>query len=228
EGESYADACEFAEDLRLLRASLAENGGGRVARQLLDPLLRQVETFGFHLHTLDVRQHARVHARAVEELARGASIVDEGVAAGDGPVEGDEGGALPEAPSPETAAALEGLRAVAALKREFPPESIRSHVISGARGTSDVLRLVWLAESCGVRVAADESRSDPGLMPVPLFESIEDLRNCAGVCRTLWSSSEYAPYLDSWGRRQEVMLGYSDSNKDGGMLTSTWEIFKAH
>jgi phosphoenolpyruvate carboxylase len=65
-------------------------------------------------------------------------------------------------------------------------------------------------------------------MPVPLFESIEDLRNCPEACRALWTSREYAPYLDSWGRRQEVMLGYSDSNKDGGMLTSTWEIFKAH
>ncbi len=228
EGESYADAEEFAEDLSLLRASLVEGRGGRVARQLLDPLLRQVETFGFHLHTLDVRQHARVHARAVEELARGASIVDEGGAVGNGSAEGDKKETLPEAPSSETAAALEGLRAVAALKREFPPESIRSHVISGARGTSDVLRLIWLAEGCGVRVAADDSKRDPGLMPVPLFESIEDLRNCADVCRSLWSSSEYAPYLDSWGRRQEVMLGYSDSNKDGGMLTSTWEIFKAH
>jgi phosphoenolpyruvate carboxylase len=234
DGESYADAEEFAEDLRLVRASLVEGRGARVARQLLDPLLRQVDTFGFHLHTLDVRQHARVHALAVEELARGASIVDEGVAVGNGTGEGGEGNregegrVQPAAPSSETAAALEGLRAVAELKREFPPESIRSHVISGARGASDVLRLVWLAEACGVRVAADDSKGDPGLMPVPLFESIEDLRNCAGVCRALWRSSEYAPYLDSWGRRQEVMLGYSDSNKDGGMLTSTWEIFKAH
>ena len=252
EGEAYARAEEFAEDLRVVRASLAEGGGARLARLLLDPLLRQVEAFGFHLHTLDVRQHARVHTRAVEELARGASIEADGEKGrrGDGETErrGDEESkrvdedeavgapsprhpvtlSLPEAASTETAAALEGLRAVAELKREFPPESIRSHVISGARGASDVLRLVWLAESCGVRVAADESKGDPGLMPVPLFESIEDLRNCAGVCRALWTSAEYAPYLDSWGRRQEVMLGYSDSNKDGGMLTSTWEIFKAH
>jgi len=70
--------------------------------------------------------------------------------------------------------------------------------------------------------------SDPGVMPVPLFESIEDLRNCPVVCRHVWTSADYARLLDSWGRQQEVMLGYSDSNKDGGMLTSTWEIFKAH
>src|SRR5205085_7454737 len=75
-GDAYTDAAAFAEDLRLLRASLAGGDGARVARQLVDPLVRQVETFGFHLHTLDVRQHARVHARAAEELARGAGIVD--------------------------------------------------------------------------------------------------------------------------------------------------------
>ncbi|MFL6333710.1 MAG: phosphoenolpyruvate carboxylase [Pyrinomonadaceae bacterium] len=225
--DPYADAGAFKADLRLLRESLAEGGARRLARQLVDPIMRQVETFGFHLHTLDVRQHARVHARAAEELARGASIVDESEAVGDGGAGGPEL-KLPEAPSTETAAMLDALRAVAALKREFPPESIRSHVISGARGAADVLRLVWLAESCGVSVAAAAERGDPGLMPVPLFESIEDLRNCPGVCRALWTSSEYAPYLDSWGRRQEVMLGYSDSNKDGGMLTSTWELFKAH
>ncbi|HEX8339139.1 MAG TPA: phosphoenolpyruvate carboxylase, partial [Pyrinomonadaceae bacterium] len=225
--EAYPDAAAFASDLRLLRGSLAGGGALRLARQLVDPLVRQAETFGFHLHTLDVRQHARVHARAAEELARGASILDEGDAArGGGETAGPS--TLPEAPSAETAATLDALRAVAALKREFPPESIRSHVISGARGAGDVLRLVWLAESCGVRVAAEAERKDPGLMPVPLFESIEDLRNCPRVCRALWTSLEYAPYLDSWGRRQEVMLGYSDSNKDGGMLTSTWEIFKAH
>src|SRR6185369_7309297 len=68
----------------------------------------------------------------------------------------------------------------------------------------------------------------PGVMPVPLFESIEDLRQAPEICRTLWTSPAYAPFLDSWGRRQEVMLGYSDSNKDGGMLTSSWEIHKAH
>jgi phosphoenolpyruvate carboxylase len=209
---AYADADAFVADLRLLRESLAAGGGLRLARALVDPLVRQAETFGFHLHALDLRQHARVHARAVEELARGA----------------EASASLPEAPSQETAAVLDALRAAAELKREFPPEGIRSHVISGARGREDVLTLVWLAETSGVRVAADERRRDPGLMPVPLFESIEDLRNCPEVCRALWTSKEYAPYLDSWGRRQEVMLGYSDSNKDGGMLTSTWEIYKAH
>jgi phosphoenolpyruvate carboxylase len=114
------------------------------------------------------------------------------------------------------------------LKRTYPPRAIRSYVISETRSAADVLSLIWLAELSGVRVAASDDGADPGLMPVPLFESIEDLRNCPSICRNLWMHHDYAPLLDSWGRQQEVMLGYSDSNKDGGMLTSTWEIFKAH
>jgi phosphoenolpyruvate carboxylase len=219
EAFAYEGADELARDLSLVRESLDGNGGGQAARLLLDPLVRQVETFGFHLHTLDVRQHARVHARAVAELSNAPAVEDEAA----------EGATvLPATPSEETRAMLDSLRAVAALKEEFPPEAIRSHVISGARGAADVLALVWLSELSGVSVKARPDRGDPGLMPVPLFESIEDLRNAPAVCRTLWRSPEYAPYLESWGRRQEVMLGYSDSNKDGGMLASTWEIFKAH
>jgi len=90
--------------------------------------------------------------------------------------------------------------------------------------------VIRLARLGGVRVegASDPADSDPGLQVVPLFESIEDLQNGAGVMRALWMSAAYQPLLESWGRRQEVMLGYSDSNKDGGMIASTWEIWKAH
>ena len=79
-----------------------------------------------------------------------------------------------------------------------------------------------------MEAATDGVDSDPGLMPVPLFESIEDLQNAPSICKQLWQSKAYQPLLKSWGHRQEVMLGYSDSNKDGGMIASTWEIFKAH
>ena len=214
--DAYRSAFEFADDLKLMRESLHENGGERMARQLLDPLTRQIQAFGFHLHTLDIRQHARVHAQAVAELSGVASVAEEELQA-----------AL-ASPSDETRTLLETLRVVADLKREFPPHAIRSYVISGASRAEDVFHVIWLARLCGVRVEASADRNDPGLMPVPLFESIEDLRNCAEVCRKLWTSAAYAPLLDSWGRRQEVMLGYSDSNKDGGMLTSAWEIYKAH
>jgi phosphoenolpyruvate carboxylase len=91
-----------------------------------------------------------------------------------------------------------------------------------------VLNVIRLARIGGVRVEADPATGDPGLQPVPLFESIEDLQHAPAICRQLWSSEAYKPLLASWQNTQEVMLGYSDSNKDGGMFTSTWEIFKAH
>ncbi|HKR20994.1 MAG TPA: phosphoenolpyruvate carboxylase, partial [Pyrinomonadaceae bacterium] len=153
----------------------------------------------------------KVHKRALLEVS--------------GVVAANEG-SLPPAPSKETVKLLDSLKIVSELKRDYPAESIRSYVISGTQLASDVAALVSLAELSGVQVASNGS--DPGVMPVPLFESIEDLRNCPAVCRALWTNSDYARLLDSWDRRQEVMLGYSDSNKDGGMLTSTWEIFKAH
>jgi len=219
DANAYPDASDFAKDLKLLRESLAANGGERIAELLVDPLIRQVSSFGFHLHSLDIRQHARVHARVIGELSGGKKA------------SGTDQITLPASPSDETRQLLESLRVVADLKREFPPQAIRSYVISGASKVGDVLAVIWLAQLCGVRVEASvdsRGRRDPGLMPVPLFESIEDLRNCPEICRQLWTSTDYAPLLDSWGRQQEVMLGYSDSNKDGGMLTSAWEIHKAH
>jgi len=201
---AYHHAENFSTDLVLIRDDLLENAGERLARLWVDPLIRQVDTFGFHLYTLDVREHAAVHERAIVQL-RGAttSAVDD-----------------------ETLALLESMKTIADLKRRYDPESIRSYVISGTRGAADVLDCVWLARLGGVR--PEGNGNDPGLMPVPLFESIDDLRNAPAACRELWTSNAYAPLLKSWGRHQEVMLGYSDSNKDGGMLTSTWEVYKAH
>jgi phosphoenolpyruvate carboxylase len=202
---AYHNAEEFEDDLLLVQDSLHSNRGERLARTYLDSLLRKVRTFGFHLHTLDIRQHARVHAHALKELGT--------------KLKGD-------ARSPETRELLDTFRAIAQLKRSYPAHSIRHYIISGAESENDVLAVVRLAKAAEVQVAG--SVDDPGLMPVPLFESIDSLRSAGSVMRRLWSHPEYRPLLDSWGRWQEVMLGYSDSNKDGGMLTSTWELYKAH
>ena len=206
---AYCSVQEFLDDLETLRASLAENRGIRIARTLIDPLILQVRTFGLHLHTLDIRQHARVLAAALQE-AIADSIAP----------------SLPSALSAETSSVLETFRVVAEFKTGCSPEAIRQYVISGASTVEDVLTVVRLARLGGVQV--EGSGRDPGLMPVPLFESIEDLRHAPVVCRELWSRPDYRKLMATWGNWQEVMLGYSDSNKDGGMLTSTWEIFRAH
>src|ERR1700685_2334027 len=215
---AYAGAQELERDLLLLRASLIANRGQRLAELLIDPLLRKLRTFGFHLHTLDIRQHAQVHARALAEL-KAAGISD---AASITSTRRE----IPAELSAETTELLDTLRTIAQLKKTYAPEAIRAYVVSGTESERDVFTLLRLAEISGVSVAG--SANDPGLLPVPLFESILSLRAAAETMRRGWTAREYQRLLDSWGRRQEVMLGYSDSNKDGGMLTSTWELHKAH
>jgi phosphoenolpyruvate carboxylase len=215
---AYVNAHELERDLLLLRASLIENRGQRLAELLIDPFLRKVRTFGFHLHTLDIRQHAQVHARALAELTAG------GIS--DAAKMMSERNDVRARISAETTELLETLRTIGRLKTQYAPEAIRAYVISGTESERDVINLLRLAEISGVNVAG--SAGDPGLLPVPLFESIVSLRAAAETMRRVWTAPEYQRALDSWGRRQEVMLGYSDSNKDGGMLTSTWELHKAH
>jgi len=174
---SYTSSEELIADLTAIRNSLLEHKGVRIAELFIEPLVRKLETFGFHFYTLDLRQHARVHAKALK----------------------DGGEEL-----------LERVRAFAGLQKRFGPRSIQNYIVSGTSSADDIRSLRALMERAGM---------DPKTMPIPLFESIEDLRNSPSICRDLWTER---------GRRQEVMLGYSDSNKDGGMLTSTWEIYKAH
>jgi phosphoenolpyruvate carboxylase len=222
--KAYPYAGEFESDLSLIRESLAVNRGQRLAELVMDPLLRQVRTFGFHLSTLDIRQHSRVHAQALAEIEAnvGASVTLVQAAL---PHERGARAHIDDV-SPPTQDILDTFREIAKLKKTYPACAIRSYIISGAESEADVFAVTKLAVSCGVKVAA--SGDDPGLMPVPLFESIEALRASSSIMERIWRDPEYQPPLDSWGRWQEVMLGYSDSNKDGGMLTSIWELYKSH
>jgi len=208
---AYQSPDELVRDLELVRSSLAENGGERLAELIVDPFVRTVKTFGFHLHTLDIRQHAKVHAAALAEIAAAETA---------------KPGSGLAVKAERTRDVVDTFRMVAKLKKLYPPEAIRLYVISGTESANDIFDWLRLAKLCGVQVAA--SGDDPGLMPVPLFESIDSLRDAGTIMRAVWTSPEYAPLLDSWNREQEVMLGYSDSNKDGGMITSTWELQKAH
>jgi len=203
---AYAGTAEFERDLCLVRASLHANRGKRLAELLLDPLVRKLHTFGLHLSSLDIRQHARLHSQGLAELEDGTAIASDNL-------------------SEQTADLVKTFRKVAELKQTFPPAAVRSYVISGTESERDIFDFLRLAQICGVPLRA--CGDDPGLMPVPLFESIESLRSAAAIMGRVWDSPEYSPLLDSWGRWQEVMLGYSDSNKDGGMLTSIWELYKA-
>jgi len=209
---AYRSAAEFENDLLIVRESLLQHHGTRLVREMVDPLLVKVRTFGFRLHTLDIRQHARVHGEALAEVNRAVSAA---------PLK-----EIPQSLSASTLELLDTFRAVAQQKAAGEPQAVRYFVISGTESEEDVFAILRVARLAGLNAAA--SGDDPGLMPVPLFESIDTLRRSAEVMRRVWTSLEYRPLLQSWGGWQEVMLGYSDSNKDGGMLTSTWELHKAH
>jgi phosphoenolpyruvate carboxylase len=197
----YSDAREFENDLEILYRSLVENKGESMAHLFLDPLLRKAQTFGFHLATLDIRQHANLHRRTLQQI-KGAAVCA------------------------NTIEGVQLFQKIAEWKKRFDAAAIQNYVISGVESADDVYAVIQLAGHAGVGLNA--TGDDPGLMPVPLFESIYSLRGSAEIMNQLWSDPEYRRLVDSWGGWQEVMLGYSDSNKDGGMLTSIWELYKAH
>ncbi len=208
----YSTPEELEGDIDVVRDSLLAHHGERPVELFVDPLLRKIRTFGLHLATLDIRQHANIHAKAMDEIPQGWKS--------NSPLD------VPPGLSPASIDVLETLRKVSSLKKTYPASAIRAYIISGVESEQDVLAVLKLADIAGVGLAA--TKDDPGLMPVPLFESIDSLRAADAIMEKVWENKHYTSLLNSWGRWQEVMLGYSDSNKDGGMLTSIWELYKAH
>jgi phosphoenolpyruvate carboxylase len=229
----YADSHAFLADLRILEGSLVTNGSGILANGRLKHLRRAVDVFGFHLAALDLRQNSDVHERCVGEML---SLVQ--------PAIDYAGLAEPErirlllaelstarplsSPfltySAETESELAILEATAEAHRRYGRASVPHYVISKTTSVSDLLETAVLLKEAGL-LRPRERALDVDI--VPLFETIEDLRGCGTAMDQLLGLPEYAHLLESRGRVQEVMLGYSDSNKDGGFLTSGWELYKA-
>jgi phosphoenolpyruvate carboxylase len=232
-----APAYEKAEDLRAdldtLYRSLAENGSADLARGRLRSLRRAVDVFGFHLASLDLRQNSDVHARVVAELvaATGTGIdyaaLDEKARVA---LLSAELGNMRPLASPyhsygdETAAELDLVRVAADAHRRYGRAALPNYVISKADSVSDILEVAVLLKEGGL-LDPREGRLDVDI--VPLFETIGDLQRCGRIMDDLLALPAYRRLLTSRGDTQEVMLGYSDSNKDGGYLTSTWELYKA-
>jgi phosphoenolpyruvate carboxylase len=233
EAPPYADVDSLAADLGVLHRSLAANGSTTLARGRLKTLRRAVDVFGFHLASLDMRQNSDVHERVAGELLEVASP---GIGYADLTEDCRVELLLREiatsrpltspfvAYSTETASELAIVRAAAEAHRQYGKAAVPSYVISKADSPSDVLEVALLAKEAGLLRPRDGVLD---LNIVPLFETIDDLRNCGGVMDQLLGLPQYARLLESRGGWQEVMLGYSDSNKDGGFLTSGWELYKA-
>ena len=229
---AYKNAAELGADLDTIADSLERNGCAILARGRLRALRRAVDVFGFHLAPLDLRQNSDVHERTIAELLAAAQPGVEYLALGE---EARIALLLRELRSPrplvspfiaysaETQGELAVFRTAAAIHATYGPEAIRVSIISKAQGVSDMLELALLLKEVGLVSAAGRA----ALNMAPLFETIEDLRACVGVMDRLLAIPEYRRFVDYLGGEQEVMLGYSDSNKDGGFVTSGWELYKA-
>jgi phosphoenolpyruvate carboxylase len=231
----YRDEQEFLTDLELMRASLASHGDANVAdRDLLD-LIRLAQTFGFYLLHLDVRQESTRHTDAVTELCARLGICNAYASleetarvdllcrllqAGDNPE--IELGALSEG-TRETLAVLE---VMARVRQEVSANAFGHYVISMTHSASHILELMWLASLCGLAGRA-HGEWFCHIRISPLFETIEDLTHVERVLTRLLEQPVYHSLLKASGGLQEIMLGYSDSCKDGGILASGWSLYEA-
>ena len=232
EATAYADAGELRADLEVIHDSLIAHNSAIIARGRLRQLRRAIACFGFHLATLDVRQNSAVHERTVAELCEGAGLVasyagmteDERVALLSREIASSRPIVSPfKAYSAETAGELDVFRAVAESQARFGEAAVAQCIVSMTKGASDLLEAALLLKEAGLVDASGTSR----LNIVPLFETIDDLQRCAGIMDRLFSLPSYRRLVASRNDVQEVMLGYSDSNKDGGFITSGWELYKA-
>jgi phosphoenolpyruvate carboxylase len=233
EATPYATATDLAADLEVIHRSLLAHGAALLARGRLRRLRRAVSVFGFHLAPLDLRQNSEVHVRTVHELFEAARP---GVDYAGRSEEGRIALLLGELATPrllstpfftyseETMGELAIFHAAREAQRRYGKAAIENVIISKTDGVSDILEVALLLKEAGL-LRPREGELDVNI--VPLFETIEDLVASGAAMDRLLGLPAYRRLLDSRGRCQEVMLGYSDSNKDGGFLTSGWSLYRA-
>lgn len=230
-GLDYRDAAELLAELEIMYRSLNAARGSLIADGMLRRLMRRVVAFGFHLATMDVREHATKHHATLADLY---SRLDENYAALERPerlerLDRELTGRRPLAPAVavlhgEAERTLETFRGIRRSLDRFGPAVIESYIISETRGADDVLAAVVLAREAGL-IDLHSEIADIGF--VPLFETIDEVRNAGSILAEMLSSDAYRQIVQLRGNIQEVMLGYSDSSKHGGLATSQWELYRA-
>ncbi|HYD58777.1 MAG TPA: phosphoenolpyruvate carboxylase [Noviherbaspirillum sp.] len=238
----YGTAEEFTRDLQVLVDSLESHHGGALVRPRLAVLKRASEIFGFHLATLDMRQSSDIHERVLAELFSSAGVEKNYSAL----AEEDKIALLLDelgkprllhspylAYSAETDSELAILRTAREIRNRYGERAIRNYIISHTESVSDLLEVLLLQKETGLlhlqwdKDSGEVSDAHIELMVIPLFETIPDLRCAADIMERFMSLPQVRRLIANQGDLQEVMLGYSDSNKDGGFLTSNWELYKA-
>ena len=233
----YGSAAEFLQDLQTIDASLSRHNGEALAVHRLRPLIRAVQVFGFHLATVDLRQSSDKHEEVLADLLRTARIED-------------NYSSLDEAQrcallqrllcdarplrvvgaqyAPLTASEIAIFEMAHKMLQTYGREAILHYIISHTETVSDLLEVLLLQKEVGLMQGTlDSSTSQAQLIVVPLFETIGDLRAAASIMRDYYAVPGVAQLMQRSGGEQDIMLGYSDSNKDGGIFTSNWELYRA-
>jgi len=230
----YLKAEDFLAELRTIEASLLAHHGAAMVTQRLHPLIRAVQVFGFHLATIDLRQSSDKHEEVLAELlatarleANYAGLSEAGKRTlllkllSDARALRVIGAEYSDLARSELAIFEAALRA----RQRYGFEAIRHYIISHTETVSDLLEVLLLQKEVGLMHGTLNATHD--LIVVPLFETIEDLRNAAPIMREFYSLPGIAKQMQRSGAEQDIMLGYSDSNKDGGIFTSNWELYQA-
>jgi phosphoenolpyruvate carboxylase len=209
EPAAYTDVAQLERDLQLVRESLLKAGATHTCRITIDPLIATVRAHGFYGYVMDVRDHAEVHRTAVAELQGRRGLVNTH---------------LPL--SEDTQRVLDTFRAIDVIQREIGERAASTYIVSMTAEPDDLLRVLLLARETGlVDLAADPPMSR--LDVVPLFETLADLERAPAVMRAVLDDPLYKRQLAARGNLQEVMIGYSDSGKDAGILASSWALYQA-
>ena len=233
---AYASAAEFLAELRIIDDSLSRSHGNALAPQRLRPLMRAVQVFGFHLATVDLRQSSDKHEEVVAELLATAKLEADYSALGEDAKCALLVRLLQDARplrvigaeySAHAQSELAIFEAARGLRQSHGAEAIRHCIISHTETVSDLLEVLLLQKEVGLMRGTLDDGAIADLIVVPLFETIEDLRNAAPIMRGYYQLPGIAAMVQRSGGEQDIMLGYSDSNKDGGIFTSNWELYRA-
>ena len=233
----YASPQEFLQDLRTIEDSLLRNHGAALTTQRLSPLIRAVEVFGFHLATVDLRQSSDQHELVVAELLATAAIEKDYAALDEAQRQALLLRMLNDtrplrvvgaAYSEHTCSELAIFETARQARVDYGNEALRHCIISHTETVSDLLEVLLLMKEVGLmRGTLEDGDSVADMVVVPLFETIGDLRQAAPIMRAYYQLPGMAAFWKRSGGEQDIMLGYSDSNKDGGIFTSNWELYQA-
>ncbi len=233
---AYESAESLKADLLAIEACLKSQGAETLALQRLHPLIRSVDVFGFHLATVDLRQSSDKHEAVVAELFAVADICDDYSAMSEEVRQEVLLAALNDprplhvpamAYSAHTRDELAIFEMARGVLQRYGRMAIRHYIISHTETVSDLLEVLLLLKEVGLMRGTLERNAEVDLIVVPLFETIDDLRNAAPIMRQFYGLKGIAPMIRRSGGEQDIMLGYSDSNKDGGIFTSNWELYRA-